>query len=31
MMAQLATRQGVVLPEERWQAAAPGAPVTKTT
>jgi hypothetical protein len=28
MMAQLASRQGVVLPEERWQAAAP---VTKTT
>jgi hypothetical protein len=32
MMAQLASREAVVLPEERWQAAAPGGgPVTRTT
>lgn len=31
MMAQLATREANILPEERWKAATPGAPVTKTT
>jgi hypothetical protein len=30
MLVQLASREAAVLPEERWKAAAPGAPVTKT-